>query len=149
MSFSNYLSTNFERVKAESAILKDDRTAWQKFWEEYGSFVIGIALVVAVILFVVATLLWEQYSEKRKEKLSKTTTTYDGIAIATYKTCTISLVNYDTITLVKGSKYAAPFPEKQGYFFAGWFYDTAFTKPYQTTKISKDIVLYPKWTKES
>lgn len=145
----NFYNSSVWYGKITPNLIKDDRTAWQKFWEEYGPFVVGIALVVAVVLFVVTVLLWERYSEKRREKLSKTTTTYNGISVPICKTCTVTLVNYDTITLTKGSTYAPPLPEKTGYFFAGWFYDTAFTKPYQTTKISKDVVLYPKWTKES
>ena len=63
--------------------------------------------------------------------------------------CTVHLYGNDDVLLKKGDTFVAPLVEKNGYDFCGWFYDTAFTEPYKTRCISKDITLYPKWTKES
>ncbi|MBO7739935.1 MAG: InlB B-repeat-containing protein, partial [Clostridia bacterium] len=62
---------------------------------------------------------------------------------------TVTLYNHSEAVLEKGESFVAPLLERNGYTFGGWFYDTAFTEPYKTTKITEDITLYPKWTKES
>ena len=44
-----------------------------------------------------------------------------------------------------------PTPSKVGFRFAGWYFDTQYTKPYETdylyTKMC-DVTLYAKWEKE-
>ena len=135
----------FEKVKAESAILQDNRT----FWEKYGSAIIGFSILGAFALFLGIVIFCEWYFKRRQEKLAQTTVTWDGVSVATFKTCTVSLIHFEEITLVKGAEFAAPIPDRNGYVFGGWFYDTACTIPYKTTKIRKSITLYPKWIKDS
>ncbi len=37
-------------------------------------------------------------------------------------------------------------PEKEGYYFAGWFYDTGLTEPFWFgTAVNKNLTLYAKW----
>ena len=130
-----------------SDILKDDRSAWQKFWDEYGPITVGISVIV--ILALIACLIWflEWYIPKRREKKAQKTTTSDGELIASAKACTVSLVGFQEIILAKGTEFAAPLHEKEGFDFCGWFYDSACTEPYKTTKIHKNITLYPKWVR--
>lgn len=45
-----------------------------------------------------------------------------------------------------------PTPERVGYVFAGWYFDAAYTKPYQDEYLylyMTDVTLYAKWEKES
>ena len=56
---------------------------------------------------------------------------------------------FQFVQLIKGDVYIAPLCEKDGYDFAGWYYDTAFTKPYYNRPIKTDITLYQKWVKHS
>ena len=53
----------------------------------------------------------------------------------------VNLDSFDPITL--------PYPKREGYAFAGWFYDSACTVPYISKKrLKPNTVLYAKWAKE-
>jgi uncharacterized repeat protein (TIGR02543 family) len=42
-----------------------------------------------------------------------------------------------------------PYPKREGYTFGGWFYDSACTVPYVSTKrLKPNTILYAKWLKE-
>ena len=145
MSFFDNILVRYGKVVPN--ILRDDRSAWEKFWDNYGSIVIGISIFVAFTLIM--CLLWflDRYIPKRREKKAQKTTTSDGVLIASAKACTVFLVGFQEITLAKGTEFAAPLHEKEGFDFGGWFYDSACTIPYTTTKIYKNITLYPKWVR--
>ncbi len=51
--------------------------------------------------------------------------------------------------IVAGRRVAKPAnPEREGYYFGGWFTDEAFTKAFSfNTNISSSLNLYPKWMK--
>ena len=133
----------FERVKAESAILGKEET----FWEKYKPVIVGIIVIVSLILIACLLFFLDNYIPKRKEKNAQKTITSDGVLIASAKACTVFLVGFQEITLAKGTEFAAPLHEKEGFDFGGWFYDSACTIPYTTTKIYKNITLYPKWVR--
>ena len=59
----------------------------------------------------------------------------------------VVLYGRETVLLEKGDLFTVPIPEKEGYSFGGWFYDSACTEPYKTTKITENITLYPKWVR--
>ncbi len=62
-------------------------------------------------------------------------------------TCIDDEVTY--LELEKGSYCAAiDIPEKEGYYFFGWYFDEDFTDEcLVSTRLTKDITLYPKWEK--
>ena len=147
MSFSNYLSIIFEKVKAESATLKDDRTAWQKFWEDWG----GLFWLLVFLVVIIAVLIVAHIADKRKNTQSARLITIPSKEepILRSRVRVVALYGHSESSVEKGDVFVAPFIEREGYAFGGWFYDTACTIPYKTTKIRKSITLYPKWTKES
>lgn len=55
------------------------------------------------------------------------------------------------ITYSAQSMPVLPTPERMGYIFEGWYYDKAYTMPYEDGSlylVMDNVTLYPKWTKE-
>lgn len=42
--------------------------------------------------------------------------------------------------------FTLPIPEKDGWIFNGWFYDSDFSEEYRMEEITDDVTLYAKWT---
>lgn len=133
--------------RVTSATLKDDRTAWQKFWEDWGGLVcFSVFVVVIVVVLIVAHI-----ADKRKNTQSARLTTIPSKEdpVPRSRVRVVTLYGHCESSVEKGDVFAAPLIEREGYAFGGWFYDTACTEPYKNKRITKDITLYPKWTKES
>lgn len=119
----------------------DQRTEFEKFWDDYGGFVIMAAIVVAIVLFFVIRSFVLRMVENKRERMVE----MNGVKVDPFKMCTVNLMGADSVTIPKNSIFAAPLPEKEGYLFQGWFYDSACTIPYVTVKLKQSITLYPKW----
>ncbi len=127
----------------ESRILGDD---------SFSSNVLGVlfyTLAICALVFFVFFL--PRIIQRRKETKNKRLITISGHAtkVDSKKVVTVSLIGMNEVQLVKGEIFIAPFPEKEGFFFMGWFYDSACTDPYKNAVIKKDMTLYPKWIKSS
>lgn len=115
------------------------------FWDKYINVIVWSTLILAVFLVVVLVAYFENRSVKRKKRMISLNGTY----IDSAKVCRITLLGFKEISIVKGNEFVAPLHFKDGFDFGGWFYDSACTEPYKTTRITEDITLYPKWTKDS
>ena len=103
----------------------------ESFWEKNrGWIILGIFILLVVAWIVIEMLV------KRNRSKEKTV-------------CTVSMVGEKDVLVLKGDLFVAPLLHKDGYDFAGWYYDSAFTKPYYNRPIKSDITLYPKWVKHS
>ena len=96
-------------------------------------------IIVAVILLFAAVFVPPIFMEKWKEKRKELRTV-------------VFVLCYDNLreerTLTYGSTLAVPIPERDGFSFAGWYWDTACTIPLKPEqKIKKDCTLYAKWNK--
>ena len=132
-----------------SDILGKDKYTFSDFWNEWGFFIcLGIVLLILLFcflyLFVFSDALAKRAKEKEKQKVF-----INGTYVFPSDVCTITLLEFTDIRVIKGEEFIAPIHTKEGYLFSGWFYDSACTDPYKTKRITKDITLYPKWTKDS
>ncbi len=126
---------------------KDDPYTFAEFVKNYVGLVIAIviSILVFVIIFLPHIIRWHKdLKQKRLISIPNHEEKVDP-----HKVITITLIGMDSIKLIKGETFVAPFPEKQGYFFRGWFYDSACTESYKNTTVKKDLTLYPKWIKHS
>ena len=113
------------------------------FWDEYG---LAIIICSCVALVMSAVFILTHLHEKKKEKVSFLVM-HDGNPVDASRLVTVSMLGYQESSVLKGDLFVAPIPKKKGYSFAGWFYDSAFTRPYFSKKLRRNIVLYPKWIK--
>lgn len=115
------------------------------FWDKYGTIITFALPIIAIIaLFIILWVLGH-----REEQRKQNETELNGKIVDERQIITVTLVNYETISCLKGERFIAPLPERDGYDFAGWFYDASFTKPYINRKIRNDLLLYPRWIKSS
>lgn len=124
---------------------KDVGYTWN--WNDWGWPIV----FWAVLLLIFSVILFFKIRKKRRAaRIARMTTIKGRIEKVDSKLIrTVTLVGQETIELLKGETFLVTIPEREGYDFGGWFYDSACTEPYKTTAIKKDIVLYPKWTKSS
>lgn len=115
------------------------------FWDSYGTVITIVATIFAIVALIVILYIIGDREEKRKNRLVD----YDGQKVDSLSLVTVTLTSYQKITLKKGDTFFAPIPQRDNYEFAGWFYDSAFSKPYLNKRIKTDLVLYPKWIKSS
>ena len=134
-----------EDGKVVSSISQKDLFAWS--WDAWGWPIV----FWAVMLLIFSVILFFKIRKKRRAaRVARMTTIKGRIEKVDSKLIrTVTLVGQETIELLKGETFLVTIPERKGYDFGGWFYDSACTEPYKTTAIKKDIVLYPKWTKSS
>ena len=103
-----------------------------------------------ICLFIVAVGgIVYHLCKKAKERREERSIIFQGKKIDSLKLRTITLVDFDSVKVIKGDTFVASFPKKEGYSFGGWFYDSACTDPYKNAVIKKDMTLYPKWIKSS
>lgn len=114
------------------------------FWDRHGGTIIFISIVVSIIVLIWLLCYVGVLRERKKNRM----VLFGKDLVDSMKIKSITLSNYKTIEVLKGEVFIAPLVTREGYEFAGWFYDTACTKPYETIKIKKDITLYPKWGKQ-
>ena len=115
------------------------------FWDDY-----GILVIVVLVSLIAATILFlPDLIRKRKKRIENDSVPLPNYREKVYRPLvrTVNLHGFDPVQIKKGDVFYAPVPEKDGYTFAGWFYDSACTVPYLNKKISKDVMLYPKWVK--
>ena len=94
---------------------------------------IVIACVVVVALVIVIAIVTTQ---KHRSKEFTIMLNNDG--------------DIETMIVKQGANLRLPMLKRDGYRFAGWFEDTAFTVPFlQSKKIHSDLMLYAKWVKEA
>lgn len=117
----------------------------QTFWDKYGDIVI----VSCTVLFLILLFTFMYFNGKRREAKKERMVERDGEEVDSAKLVYVTLIGHDEIELMKGELFIAPIVERENYDFAGWYYDTAFSKPYLNTKIRCDLTLYPKWIKSS
>ena len=92
-----------------------------------------IACVVVVALVIVIAIVTTQ---KHRSKEFTIMLNNDG--------------DIETMIVKQGANLRLPMLKRDGYRFAGWFEDTAFTVPFlQSKKIHSDLMLYAKWVKEA
>lgn len=135
--YGNILTSNIENF--------NKKTPFEEFWDDYGGFVIFAAVVVAIVLFFFIRSFVLRMAENKQERMIEV----NGSKVDPFKICSVNLTGYSTVTIPKGTVFNAPFPEKEGYTFHGWFYDSACTVPYMNTKLRTSITLYPKWVPKS
>lgn len=106
-------------------------------WEQY--LLIWIILIVVGALLVALSIYGFSPSIGRKIKK------------AAHKSI---LLNYcydgriETVEIKSGECFNAPFPERSGYSFLGWFNDTALSIPFNgSQKTKRNFTLYAKWEK--
>lgn len=104
------------------------------FWSVFLLIVVGIALAVII--------------PRRKRARMVKLDCFDN-PVDSKKVLQITLYGHQEITVLKGDFFAAPLVAKEGYSFGGWFYDTACTVPYLNKKLTKNVILYPKWVKSN
>lgn len=93
--------------------------------------VIACIVVVAVVIIVSITAARKHSSKEFTIMLNN-----DG--------------DIETMIVKQGANLRLPMLKREGYRFAGWFEDTAFTVPFlQSKKIHSDLMLYAKWVKEA
>lgn len=133
----------FDKV-ISSRLPQNDSSA---FWNSYGVFLLVLAVILVVSAFVFFPILHRKMKQKQKSRMVH----LNGKEVDSAKIVTVALIGstFKFVQLVKGDVFVAPLQEKDGYEFAGWYYDTAFTKPYYNRTIKANIALYPKWVKHS
>ena len=125
---------NFTMLYAlESRLHGYGTTPQEQFWRnvlKYSPYVfLGIALFVVIVLTIVVNI-------KPKKKEHQYIYFCDRGELLK-----VDLDSFNPITL--------PYPKREGYAFAGWFYDSAYTVPYISKKrLKPNTVLYAKWAKE-
>ena len=53
----------------------------------------------------------------------------------------------EKLSVKKGGTVPAPFPEREGFRFCGWYTDSAFTRLFDGEPAKHDMTLYAKWEK--
>lgn len=126
--------------KVKNRIL-DSGSSWNDWYT--------VAIIVGVIFVIVALVFLANYFIVRRTiKLSRMIE-FKGKRVDPESLVTVTMIGNTAETLTKGEIFVAPLIEKEGCEFAGWFLDTACTKPYFNRPIKTDITLYPKWVKHS
>ena len=104
----------------------------QQWWENPLVWIIVACVIAVAVAIVVVVCLVKRYQSE---------------------IFTVSLNNdgdIECMTVKQGAKLQLPLLKREGYRFAGWFTDTAFTVPFlQTMKIHDNLMLYAKWVKEA
>lgn len=133
----------FRYRKIQSSILENDEYTFSDFWTEW-----GVIICVLVACSILTLILLYMYS---REKNAAKAISIPGKTskVVPSRIRKIVLYGQETVLVEKGDLFIATIPKKDGYSFGGWFYDSACTEPYKNKHITEDIVLYPKWTKES
>lgn len=133
-----------EDGKVVSSILKPKHWSLEEIWDAFGWPIVFWLVFLSTISLIL-------FFKIRKKRRAMRMTTIKGRKekVDSKQIRTVTLVGQETIELLKGETFLVTIPEREGYDFGGWFYDSACTEPYKTTAIKKDIVLYPKWTKSS
>ncbi len=134
----------WEKFQSASSY-KYKQAYWERFWEEYAGFIV---LFICLFIVAVGGIVYH-LCKKAKERREERSIIFQGKKIDSLKLRTITLVDFDSVKVIKGDTFVAPFPKKEGYAFGGWFYDSACTDPYKNAVIKKDMTLYPKWIKSS
>ena len=115
------------------------------FWEEWG---VGIILSCVVVIVIAGAMIGmfflDRFQQREKEFVD-----CNGQLVDKKKVCSITLISHESISWKKGALFIAPVPTRDGYSFEGWFYDSAFSKPYINKRVKNDLTLYPKWLKHS
>ena len=117
----------------------------ETFWEKNGGMIIFITIAVLAAVAIVFLGIFKIQKDNREERLVD----FAGTQVDYERLVTITLTGHTAVTQLKGELFEAPLLAKDGYEFLGWFYDTAFTKPYYNRPIKSDLILYPKWRKQS
>ena len=107
------------------------------FWENNRSWIIAVSVIVLllIVLYFLTTIDSRRAARKKR---------HDS------KLVNINVTDFGTIPVIYGNRYFPPIPQKSGYIFRGWFLDSACTIPWvSTTKVKKEMALYPKWEKEA
>ena len=115
------------------------------FWSQYGTLIIIAIVVLTLVSLFVILYLVGRHEENKKAR----TVIHNGEEVDSALLVRVTMIGHEVVTLFKDEVFIAPLVERDNYDFAGWFYDTAFTKPYYNRKVKSDIVLYPKWIKSS
>ena len=132
--------------KVQSSVLNNPQFE-PTFWEKWGVLIVWLSILAAIVLTITLILVVGKIRITRENRLTNIPGKEQPISCTRIRT--VTLYNHSEEMLEKGEPFVAPLLERDGYIFGGWFYDTALTEPYKTTKITEDITLYPKWTKES
>lgn len=104
---------------------------FERFWLDYGILIVFLVIVAA---FVVGLVLW--FIPDAPPKKPKCVYLRDGEKLTELECGT-------------SKPLLLPYPKREGYAFGGWFYDSACTVPYVSTKrLKPNTVLYAKWLKE-
>ena len=137
-----FLNRMIRYGKVQSATFGSDKYTFSDFWNEWG--IIICVLIACSILTVILLCL---HSREKNEAKAVSIPGKDHKVIPS-RIRKVVLYGEETILLEKGDLFIVQIPEKEGYSFGGWFYDSACTEPYKTMRITEDITLYPKWTKD-
>ena len=110
----------------------DSRPFLVKFFTNPIAWIVIACVVIVALIIVVAIVAARKHGSKE---------------------FTIMLNNegdIETMIVKQGAHLHLPILKRDGYRFAGWFEDTAFTVPFlQSKKIHSDLMLYAKWVKEA
>lgn len=115
------------------------------FWDRYGDLIIALSIIGLLVCFIIVGSVVALKKERKERRMIE----IDGKRVDPELLVTVTMIGNTAETLTKGEIFTAPLIEKDGYDFSGWYYDTAFTKPYYNRPIKTDITLYPKWVKHS
>lgn len=55
----------------------------------------------------------------------------------------------ETLSVKKGGTVPAPFPERVGFRFCGWYTDSTLSHPFDGGMAKHDMILYAKWDREA
>ena len=121
------------------------RALQQSFWEAYGQLILEIIIIALGVAACIVIFVYQFKKDRRDARMIEV----NGKKVDPEVLVTVTMIGNTAETITKGEIFTAPLIEKEGYDFAGWYYDTAFTRPYYNRPIKTDITLYPKWVKHS
>lgn len=128
-------------------------TLYTKTSDMYPIVLVGVVVIVVLLFLAVlfGCLCFFYFKNKRKKvEQEEDLKVYDnGVSVSHSDVCTVTLMGYKDVQIIQGEEFIAPLHTKEGYSFGGWFYDSACTEPYKNIGITKNITLYPKWTKDN
>lgn len=110
----------------------DSRPFLVKLFSSPVTWIVIACVVVVALVIVIAIVI----TQKHRSKEFTIMLNNDG--------------DIETMIVKQGANLRLPMLKRDGYRFAGWFEDTAFTVPFlQSKKIHSDLMLYAKWVKEA
>lgn len=117
---------------------------YRYWWEHNWWWVVLLVIALVAFLIVLFTIILPRLRKRQERKIS-IPNHYEPVLPE--KIVSVTMIGQKNIQLVKGEFFSVPVPTRDGYDFAGWFYDSACTIPYKNIRIKKNIVLYPKWVR--